>query len=656
MSIYDDNYTGDPVQLTGAASPFSTEESGEDDWFTPIRTQSGYLRIVDQGGTFNWRDFIPMTDTSRPVKLTSINIAGQTQVFWQGFMQAQNFGAQLFMTPQEREFPIQCSMSVTSRINISSTEICVHNFAYLLKSVVDSIPSECRPTNFVIQGGSHARDWLRKKVDWMNFVSEASDNTKEAKYNMFEILREMCRFWGWTARTSGTTLYLVRPDDNEENALTLDDSSLAALATNSENAGSVLAFFNSTEAVGNIFASTNNQDFQMRGPNRAVVKAEVNNYDANVVQPFDSQTVRDMEQKGWIYGISYNGDMMSYTNDLMSIDRFDFTCSCREGYASFAMAAKYTGTGYEIIGNFIRIKKSFGSTSDLPYVVFETVFEHNFYGGFFRMFADTYRGAQKFEETQQGIAYAGNNEMKMRLGIGRDRQSAMWWNGKEWVSYETTFQATIGNRKPEIFTRYWNSQSSAETTSIIQGGYSGKLFVEILGSSTLSDINGEKSFELKDFRIEFTKSNTVTTWTAVNSGWVNVKEIYSKEDYNYKSENSNNVADKQEISVIFASENKMKPSSSIVFNPTNTWMETAEFAGGLNERPEKHLADRITTFYAESKRKIETELLTNDGTQNTVADVISPRSKMTLDGSTLYPIAISREWKDDIVKVKFLEL
>ena len=60
VNVYDNSYTGSPVQLTGAAQPFETSEDNDDDFFAPIRTQSGYLRIVDtgvdnDGNTFNWR-------------------------------------------------------------------------------------------------------------------------------------------------------------------------------------------------------------------------------------------------------------------------------------------------------------------------------------------------------------------------------------------------------------------------------------------------------------------------------------------------------------------------------------------------------------------------------------------------------------------------
>ena len=45
--------TGAAIHLKGGAQPFTTQEANDEDMFTPIRTQSGYLRIVDDGRDAN---------------------------------------------------------------------------------------------------------------------------------------------------------------------------------------------------------------------------------------------------------------------------------------------------------------------------------------------------------------------------------------------------------------------------------------------------------------------------------------------------------------------------------------------------------------------------------------------------------------------------
>lgn len=119
VNIYKDGElpSGYPLTLKGGASPFTTQEDDTEDIFTFIRTQSGYLRIVDDGlaensattpqsVAFDWKEMLPETDTDRPVTLTHQE-SGQSVVDWQGYMQAQNFVGRLYGNPQEREYPVQ---------------------------------------------------------------------------------------------------------------------------------------------------------------------------------------------------------------------------------------------------------------------------------------------------------------------------------------------------------------------------------------------------------------------------------------------------------------------------------------------------------------------------------------------------------------------
>lgn len=131
VNVYQSGYSGNAIVLKGGAEPFSTQEDDSDDMFTPIRTHSGYLRIVDDGfaanGTtaFDWLSFLPSTDTDRPVTLTD----GSGNIVWQGFMQAQNFGGTLYGNPQVREFPVQCPLTILEGYDINSQNKEIRNFA-----------------------------------------------------------------------------------------------------------------------------------------------------------------------------------------------------------------------------------------------------------------------------------------------------------------------------------------------------------------------------------------------------------------------------------------------------------------------------------------------------------------------------------------------
>lgn len=663
VNVYDTDYSGEAVVLKGAAQPFETQEDTSDDIFTPVRKQSGYLRIVDDGfaadgvTAFNWRDFIPTTDTDRPVTLTDAN----DNVLWQGFMQAQNFGAVLFGNPQNREFPVQCSLSVTQGIDINYDQKQLRNFAYLLWKVLDSIPTPCKPQTIVVQGDAVA--CLSKVIDWRNFVDLNNDNEPEAKHKMYECLEEMCKFWGWTARTHTRTLYLVSPDDNSIDTLaSFPYTDLVTLAAGVDITPTVSDYSSVTIYGG--FADADSKDYQMRGASKATFTPSPNTADTNVVDVFDHRLENEMEEQGWSWQYGggapeYDGNRYAKTGDLLTFERLDLSAEAFNSGVSFNRIEKYNADAgeYGEPFNVIMFKKSYDSGT--LYLQLKTKYMHSFSDGFFRMLADTYFGPDKY--TQDGQSFSGNADMFIRLGIGPSYNSAStkWWNGREWVSSVTTFRATLGNQKPELFSRYrtgsgWDLHIE-DTSIILTGTMYGYLFLDFLGSDNIPEYDGQRQFNLKDFRIEFKKNNTVVKTQYPNSGWYEITDKELKETA-YKSTNGNAIEEDVTIDTIFASEKTMKPGFGVVLNTNGSYFTGMAYIGTDVEHPEQHLADRITDYWATSKRKIEAHLLTHDDTAATPASSITPAHMATIDGTTLYPVAISRKWRDEEMDVVAMEM
>lgn len=647
--------TGTPVPLKAGANPFITQESDDDDMFTPIRTQSGYLRIVDDGYAadgvtpFDWKDLIPTTDTSRPVTLTA-----NGTVVWQGFMQAQDFGSVLYGNPQEREFPIQCVLTVTQGTDINYQQTGIQNFAYLLKQIVDAIPSAQRPTDFYIQGGADAQQWLLKKIDWQNYVSEDADGNLTARFNCYDCLRDMCAFWGWTARTHGTSMYLTCADDTAESTwLHLTYSNLTTMASG-VTAGTTSDAFITTNldgiTDGNIFASVNNDEYVQRGHNKAVVSVDTNRGDDDVFNVFDDKTVEAMKDLGYHSGTTHD---IAYTDDLLSVQRNFWNISCRDGYGSLNIGRTGTGDQAKFI-NVVRIKKT-GGNSVTPFVSMETVYEHNFSDGFLMFFGTTYRYANLYENPFQNFSI-GQNFMFCRIGIGRTRQTAKWWNNTAWQSSQIHCRVGIGNalnfidKKDEF--PFWYPKSPAwwATNILPIEACTGKLFIDFLGTDDpdLPAIDGEKSFELCDLKITFQRNAGVVKEQYPSEQW-KVEDKNRPTSFNYSSNNQNSVRDEWNADCIYATENACKFCYGEIFEPSGALL-TEVYYGLTSERPEQHLANRVTSYWQTSRRRLEPELNTD------VIPGITPRHKVTLDNTTAYPIAISHDWWNDITTLTLLEL
>ena len=651
VSVYDDSYTGSPVQLKGAAQPFVTQEDTSDDMFFPVRTQSGYLRIKDDGkdasgntlsAADNWRAMIPTTDTDRPVVLTD----EVGNIMWQGFLQAQNFGSRLYEMPQDREFPLQCPLTVTSRKDVDPYQSAVKNFAFLLVQILNSIPLVCRPTSVIIQG---QMSWLLTRLDWQNFISLNDDMDQvRSGYKMFNLLEKMCRYWGWTARVDKGSLYLLCVDDAAtavEHLYILTSAQLTQLANGTLPSISPDNYLTAT--FGNdIYANTNNNDLQMRGPNRACVTSNANGADEEIISLYPQDVTKDMSELG-IYSQTADDVRGLFTNDMSSFDS-PLLLGTAATDVSFNLC-RITGTGLDsaIEGtdySMVRVKPSY--TAGVALASFETRYEHNFYAAPISGFS--WGGIQltgKIFVRLKEYDYAdssgvGRSTLHLRVGIGPSRSSALWWDGSQWSNSLSEFTVIIGGNKGEL-------RAGLKTNN---SALTGKLFVDILGSNDMWHPPGPDSgafydrFDLADLKVTFQKS--------MHGGISSVFDTFEwKEQKKYTASAEAMVQNSWDASTIFATENYMTWGYGVVMNTDGTYFTGFDYGDGHGvTQPEKHLANRVVDYWSTSKRKIECEIIAG-----TTID-ITPQVKGTIDGTELYPVSISRDWRDDVVKLVMMEI
>lgn len=649
---------GATIPLKGGAQPFSTQEDDDEDMFTPIRTQSGYIRIFDDGkdangNAWDWKELLPETDIDRPVTLTHVD-NGQTVVDWIGFMQAQNFGGTLYGNPQEREFPVQCVLSVTEGADINYAQTEIKNFAYLLKQIVDSIPQSQRPQSFVIQGGASAQTWLLTRIDWQNFTAIDNDNSQTARFSLYRCLEDMCRFWGWTARTCGETLYLTcAADGDSQSWLTLNYQQLTTMAggiASGTTGGTSIPL----TLAGDEFASVNNYDYVQRGFNKAEVTVDPNTADSYIVDPFDSDMEAAMGSASWAEGYitDFDGKIVHYSKDVLTESRFYLNGTAVDTYASFNIMSAFQSPeqGYTDVGNVISIKKTYDSST---FVSLYTKYEHCFHNGFFRLFGDVYRNGELF---RSGEFVRGNADTWARLGIGKDRAHAVWWDGVTWQNNVQKFRITLGNRDSEMFSRYWTGPPSTDVvhTNIIPiDNAVGLIFFEILGSDredeVLPNIGGTKRFDIKNFKLKFEKNDTVTK-THYPSDWWDVQPLDRPRRYIYKAANQNRVKNVYNVDAIYGSDDAMEPSYGVLINgSSNTYLTTLTY-GSTQKRPEQHLADVVTDYWGVSKRRLSVELRTDE------TGPVTPQYEVGIDGNNTHPIAISHNWRDDKIILTLLEI
>ncbi len=662
---------GAAVPLKGGAQPFTTQESDDDDPFCPIRTQSGYLRIVDDGRDANgnaleanwWKDLIPQTGTSRPVTL-SHSEGGQTIVDWQGFLQAQTFSGSLYGDPQEREFPVQCVLSSLSKYDIPTNETALRNFAYLLRLFITS--SGITVNNIIVQGGADAQQWMLAMVDWRNFMNTGKQ-TYTSKYKFYEILEDICRFWGWTCRTWRQNIYLTCADDTaEQSYLTLTMAQLETMAGGTA-AGTVTSSIPSVTLSGDIFASTQNDDIQVRGYSKATVKADANKN--TTIFEFAPESVEDSLEEGGYTWVSEDGNYIGYfTTPEINGFTSNSLIGGSSGNGAYARRQLFSDEDKDAEANVVDVMlfKDWANVNYLsstnpnswalgtPHISLSTVFQTAFSSGAIKISGTPYDGSQS--KGNDGM----NRVILASIGIGQSKATAKWLR-------------IIGS-SPN-FTSEW---SSTKSLAVISTGWSpswffgwlafrvgpydflpvigdkipvaddlyGYLYIDIYGTLGVEGnrITTDGKFQLANLKVEYTREKIEVS----SNGYRKVtRERNSTKEY--KAENQNANQDKWNADCIFASDNDMEYGYGLMLKGNGEYLKTAPF-GGVQEIPEQHLANRVAAYGATSKRQFMLEVR-----QNAISQ-ITPINKVSFESTSCQPVSIGHDWRDDVVQLKMIEL
>lgn len=659
--------TGTAVPLKPAAEPFSTQEDADEDQFRPVRTQSGYFRIVDDGkdsngNAFDWKDLIPATDTSRPVILRD----GGGTIVWQGFMQAQNFSGVLYGNPQEREFPVQCPLAALNSFKVTTAATDLRNFAYIIHNfLVTNMPGGISFSQFVVQGGNDARAWLLKMIDWQNFLCETDQNDLEPAYTHFDVLEDVCRFWGWTLRTRRQVVYMTCMDDSgEQSLLTMTTAQLATMAGGT-SAGTVTSGIPSVALSGDIFASISNDTNQNRGPNRATVKGVCNEHQT-VLKVFPTSVENSLKNGGWQW-VPGGEDKVGYfeTAQIGSFETELMQGYTNGTYGAFSCRQIFTSADADQAAecDMILINHVYNGTQ---WASVQTKKPMSFCGGSLKLSGTVYFGDYVCD-------WEEGTRLKLRLGIGMTRQTARWWympdveanNPSDFrLTYGWSPSGTLREFNAPLMTGQIKSTGCWGVFGAIfkfpvdydyipiaaNEGLKGYIFIDVLGLES-EQRTYRQTFQIADFKVEFTRDIIeLPTTTGQIRGRVKTEDRVTSRDY--MSENSNATREEWNADCIFASDNHMKYGFGLIMNFDGSFMDTAQYGNNQSNKqhPEQHLANRVASYWAATKRMLRVELRTDAITEPL------PTQKVIIDGTTMNAVSVSREWRDDVTTLTLLQV
>lgn len=215
-NILESGYTGSIIRVQGAPDPFTVQEDNTEEYFHPVRTQTGYLRIIDtqtdmSGQPFDWSEMIPANNTAHQVQLLR-----NGELVWIGYMKAALFTTQAFDYGNVVEFPLICPLALLDSVQLSFTN-SEGSLLTMGQILYHALQATGIAWEFVdVANNVENLEDLNARVSMMNFtdvdpsvntVTEVATWTDDKAWS--SVLDSICALWGWTIYSRGKNVYIT---------------------------------------------------------------------------------------------------------------------------------------------------------------------------------------------------------------------------------------------------------------------------------------------------------------------------------------------------------------------------------------------------------------------------------------------------------------
>lgn len=712
VDIYDEGYTGSPVQLTAGETPFTTDEDDSDDFFAPVRTQSGTLQICTEtpsGSTIKLEDILPANNIERPVRL--VNLSNSNAVEWQGFLSCEAYSQDYIGIPQNLDLPLIGVLEAMDSVHATTSRYSgAMNVRSIIYNTLQQLSDECGLTMVTYVVYSY-ESWriLDKYIDTdLFFETKEQLNENTVTYilegmSCKEILNKICTFMGWTLREHGTRVYFQRIGEK----LGMYEQSLSSL-TSSDWSKSRTFVRNTDANMDNLeWRGTGHEISKAQGGKSVSVVASLSDYDADMNLPdymgseptsMNTKIVDDWNGGKPVY--KYIDNVIEQNEQSNNICEFGYHYgkyyNSESGYQVEYLGAS---TKAEFISHAF-LRQGSGATFHLKAVDSTEQVTH-YAGAAFIRYADKSSQDETPDKYNQGLycvflqgvfwplvdanslrpIFTIKNINPVSFPVGKIHiTSEMIFLGvtanNKWLDYASWVTSTKHGVMDKEFHMYiklkignlwyngtdWTTSENVIDIEITDGGidYYVNIPRNLSGMMEMSIMPGCFS------RQDVFKNESVIFEAILKSLDISVEPargIYNldRKENNFLSILGTKFRDALQISTDLASFCNNVPSPSLVIDdPTSTsdkrYMRQLGYQYNMtlttyrNRRPELDLLNRMEQFYSEARQRLELEV-----EHPTYAPLPLLRLNGINDGKVYLPMAESRDWRTGVCKLTCIE-
>ena len=643
LNLYEENYSGAVVELTPAAVPFETQEDSSDKWLEPIRKQSGYIRVLDEGNT---EGIMPVGMKDRYVEYREDDV-----LQWCGYMVPDVYSSDWDVTPLEVEFPVVGGLGVLEGIYLNEDDgLGVVPLARLVYDALKATGVDYSMIYFpkeVLQYAG-AGDYLfpiSLEVSRFNFFQDNDSLNNEdydwTRYNgetHYNVLAEVMKFFGWTIRERGKDLWVTSTANNGSFSVSVDDLravSYGGAEIVDENVGINQYDLSSLELAG----ADHKRDI-LQGRKKVVVKASVNPVGA-VVPSVDKAKMRMGISR--VNELNLNGSVYAYEKQKQYVPKQGYTDVVLRSYAEntpiqgplgkwvafenqlydmdgWNLLPLYVGAYFvereQVSKEEYEKKKNWNLTESILIKIegwdFVTPDEKaranmkfleirsrniaNYVNGAFVISANTrciYESAGFQKQERNG---AGSLEVRFRVG---DK----FWNGSGWGTSDVWFLVEMGN---EVNPSDYEGTGKIISTKTLDMPYDG---ADGYVMPITEPLNGEVELDL---RMVYSKMDVLNYQVLENLkvDYFGVEDDEGKSDDSenrYAKTTGLNYTNEEEIRLSMATNNNNKAGYGIISRYGDN-VESVYIIGKGTMRPEMNLVRKGVSLYGRSTEKLTLQL------------------------------------------------
>lgn len=695
---------GDIVQLTGAAEPFTTQEDDSDDIFTPIRIQTGYLRVIDPDGTL-MADLIPANNTERLVQLWSgTNTDGRfipSLLRWQGFLQAQAYTQPWDGNAYVLEIPVKSLLGAFEDVSIDETFASAEkNVAALIFDAFDNfgLVADNDLTHLIITSDvSDAPNTLLKSIIQMavffdrEIVNDEGDSYEQlVGMSYYDALSSVMTLYGLQLREDGAEIYMNQFDGLDVRTWSVGWGYLSYIARGSSIVVTPTTLPSVDMLTALTFKGTGNIVGYNQGGKSAKVVINMSGLDLSITLPQTSETGETPSELNMQNGVVfvqahtnriggceiYRYESVNVTSKENPNDTYSNTFSYG-GPSSYAECLSncvinkpnYTPMSYIKQGAF-PCRWFFRPTDDVsPVVLANGLFlnmqsvnlglDTPYWSPIYEIRSLVEQVIQDgyihVEFRQHSFIYSGGNSgyfnSDSRLQDGfltkmwvRLSVGELYWNGTNW-STDNTSRFAINFKNENIET---NKTSDMQVST--NDGWFIPVTSTMRGYVRLSIIGVVESGT--DFMASHVYSNSRIISNLQVSFLPNNPLAASYRDTNVYRKNIilSGFSEEKTIETILGTYNNNVPSASFIKSNSSTYIVFFPYidaSATINQRPELHLLDRMVSQFGAVRR-------TFSGVVQRGVELMQTR--YTYLGLRFFGVKDQTNWRDDTEEIKFIEV